>query len=529
MSLRLKFGILLGVIALAVTLAVGASWWAFATMQSEISQPFRGMSMVLTSLGRVKEQIEVMRHPSPSLADGESAFALARLAAADFAEAELARAAMDDEDASEWMLRAGRTALDNLRNHLGDATREVRIAAHSARDLNAAEVARLSDVRELIERLEGKLVGETARSLDFSDFLRTRLLFILLCAVAIVLLAATLGIVLMRRWVLMPVAQLRIAAARIAEGEFTHRIPVPAGALQSDELARLSREVNHMAGMIKTMQDDLVERERLVAVGEMVRRIAHNLRNPLGGIRGLAELTRGELRTGHAVAPSVVTEIRENQDRIITSVDRFEQWLNELLSVTRPTEVVPVPTEIAPWLQGLVAAHQPLARTRGVDLTVSIDDGLKAAEIDARHLEHAVAAILCNAIDAAGSPEARKTCPSPLVRIDACRVGTADAPASGSAWCIAITDTGVGINPDMREKIFRPYFTTKRDGNGIGLAIAQQVVKAHAGRIVVSSPPSAHNGPGNTPGGVVLGTSATGTCFTIELPMNRPVLASESE
>jgi len=94
------------------------------------------------------------------------------------------------------------------------------------------------------------------------------------------------------------------------------------------QLAQLASEVNHMAHMVKTLQDERVESERLAAVGSMVRRIAHNIRNPLAGIRGLAEITRNELAQDE--------ELRENQTRIVAAVDRFERWLKQLLDATRP-------------------------------------------------------------------------------------------------------------------------------------------------------------------------------------------------
>ncbi|MBY0311654.1 MAG: HAMP domain-containing histidine kinase [Phycisphaerales bacterium] len=530
MSLRFKFGILLGVIALAVALAVSASWWAFSTVQSEIHGPFRGMTLVLASLGRVKENVEIMRHEAspqdPGLGQPRSA---ALAAASEAGEAELARVAGDADVVQEWTLRAGRTALTNLRQRLSEATKGVREAARVHRPLSERELQELGEVHELIERLESKIVAETTRALDFSDALRGRLLFVLGCALAIVILTAALGIALVRRWVLAPVAQLRVAAASIARGEFSYRIPVLDRAPRADELAQLSNEVNQMAGMIKTMQDDRVDRERLAAVGEMVRRLAHNLRNPLGGIRGLAELSRSELRPGEPVAMNAVGELRENQDRIISSVDRFESWLNDLMNVTRPAEVHPQSTDLGKWLRGLVAAHEPVAQTRGVFLKLTIEEGLGMASIDARHMEHAVSAILSNAIDAAGNPDARKVCPAPIVRVEAYRVEETEMGRGAGLWRISITDTGLGVPIELKERIFQPYFTTKRDGNGIGLAIAQQVVKAHFGRIHVDSPPSAANGVRNTPEGAVLGASAGGTRFTIELPVNRPALADEPE
>jgi len=97
----------------------------------------------------------------------------------------------------------------------------------------------------------------------------------------------------------------------------------------------------------------------------MVRRLAHNLRNPLAGIRSLAELTRADLPPD---SPAI-----ENQERIVTTVDRFERWLSELLSATTPLRVAPAPSPVASWLRAVAEPLRPLANERGVDLQVRVE------------------------------------------------------------------------------------------------------------------------------------------------------------
>src|SRR5262249_50007142 len=161
------------------------------------------------------------------------------------------------------------------------------------------------------------------------------------------------------------------------------------------------------------------------------------------------------------------------------------KWLTDLLTATRPMSLQPEITHVTPWLIGLVDAHRPLAQTLGVDLRLSAD-GPGDACFDARHMEHAVSAILSNAIQAASSPAAGgQVHPSVEVQV---RAEAAQPREDGQSWSINVQDTGPGVPPQLREAIFRPYFTTKPDGNGIGLAVALQVVKAHGGRIDVESP-----------------------------------------
>lgn len=550
MSLRLKFGVMLALLALAVILALGGAWRLFVTMQREVREPFRSMSVILDALGDAKEAIEAQGaivgalddsaprpggvrafHEPPSRpvrpADLDAFRARARAVAATFPTP-------GDEAEDEWRLRTGTTALRVLRErgarasalgetYLADALAAPAPTAGAAPDApllarRAEAGAALYEVHNLIERMERRIVQDTQGALRFSDTARTGLIVTFSLAAAVVVLAAALGTALVRRWVLQRVDALRTATARLAAGEFTHRVPLPAGAERSaDELVRLSAEVNHMAAMVKAMQDDRVERERLAAVGEMVRRIAHNLRNPLAGIRGLAELTRSELAAG---APP--EDLRENQDRIITSVDRFERWLTDLLTATRPTTLQPETTRVAPWLAGLVQAHAPQAQAKGVDLSLDLAGAPDAAPFDARHLEHAVSAILSNAIEATSEPRLRTPgADPPFVRVA--------ATASGSPeprWCITITDNGPGVPQDLRERIFQPYFTTKRDGSGIGLAVALQVVKAHRGQLALQSPLTPQP---PTPGQKTPGAGRLGARFTISLPLDWPQLAGDGQ
>lgn len=526
MSLRTKFSVLLGVLGLAVLASLIAAWWSLEVVQAEVRVPVRSMSGALAALGHAKRSIEdganVLNEgtgsslgvhdrvdvpetappPTPALI----AACRDHLGLAATALAELSR----DEFAPT---RAGKTALPNLMARLDEASTLIGAPGFgTASDDRRRAIATLFSLHELIERMEARIVEDTQSVLMYGTELRSRLLLVLGLSLAITVLAIALGMSLIRRWVLRPVQALRTAAARIAAGDFTHRVPLPARLDARDELFLLSSEVNHMAGMVKAMQDERVDRERLAAIGEMVRRLAHNLRNPLGGIRGLAELSRSEVGPLGPVA----ADIHENQSRIIATVDRFEHWLTDLLTATRPTTVQPEPTPIAPWLEGLVEAHRAAAETRGIGLILDISQCPEVATFDPRHLEHALSALISNAIDAAASaPEGAAA--SRLVRVES-RVTRRE---SGAMWELRVSDSGLGVPPDLREKIFSPYFTTKRDGSGIGLALALQVIAAHGGQIEVVSPAGASGGP------LAGGSSDKGACFIVRIPLNQSLGESE--
>jgi signal transduction histidine kinase len=489
MSLRTKFAVLLGLLAVAVCLAIGSSWWAMTTMRREVRQPLEDMLGLLAHLSRARQSAgELAAAPDPTAARA----ALGQL-----------NASLNAAAASPWAAtRPASAAMANLRQRVNDAAA---LAAPGGDPADRAALALAAlQARGLLERMEARLVADTQAALGFSADLERRLTLVLALCLLIGVLSVLLGLSLVRRWVLAPVAALRVAAERLGTGDFAHRVLAPPGTSRRDELVRLGDEINAMAALIKTMQDQRVDRERLAAVGEMVRRLAHNLRNPLGGIRSLAELTRSDLR---AIGPGA-DDLTENQDRIIAAVDRFEAWLNELLSVTRPMQVLPSPTPVPLFLQGLVDAHLPQARSRGVDLTLDLTRAPDQATFDPRHLQHALSAVLSNAIEAASTPGLTRQ-DTPAVRLSA----TADA----ARWLLTITDNGPGIPPDIQPQIFRPYFTTKRDGNGIGLAITQQVILAHSGHIHVQSPLKSAQ-----PGSMTGHPGTPGTCFQIVLPVNGP-------
>jgi signal transduction histidine kinase len=274
------------------------------------------------------------------------------------------------------------------------------------------------------------------------------------------------GLMLVRRWVLLPVADLRSAAHEISQGNFDHRI----APRSQDELGQLAGEVNDMSATIVAMQAKLVAQERQAAEGELFQRVAHNIRNPLAGIRGLAEAAN------RAEAPA--GEIDEYHRRIIVSVDRLEKWLRDVQQSVAPMSINPQPTDMRELIDNVRHVLAPMAERSGVGIVVSIDPATRYVLVDALHFEQAMVALMTNAVQASRSGQ--------TVRV---RVGPAgDTP---DQWCVTVEDDGVGISQDLRTKVFLPHFTTRRDGNGIGLAMAAKVVHTHGGRITLESAPGA--------------------------------------
>ncbi len=255
---------------------------------------------------------------------------------------------------------------------------------------------------------------------------------------------------------------------------------------------------------IETDLEATLARERLAAVGAMAAAIAHEMRNPLAGIR----LSASMLKRRMGPAPGEAGLL----DEIIVEVRKLEETVNRCLTYLRPmtlaAEAVDVNRIVREALALCEASHacalgEEAARRpggRAVRVELRLADGLPPVTGDPNRLREAVANLITNAIEAMresggtltlttgllpGGPPA-----APGVRVAAAD-GVSGAPCAGGAPVVAVTvaDTGPGIEPDILDKIFYPFFTTKADGSGVGLATVQKIVTGHGGRIEVASEP----------------------------------------
>ena len=522
MSLRRKFLVLIALLAVTVSVNAAAAVWAIVHYQQAIAQPLSSVQLVLENFQIVKRSLGEQHNMLARLATGVPTAAIGPDAApAHEGPPDLdsiralqrrlhqqadTRLAFLEHEVPAYKLFAGIGTTANIRSRMDHAHATIDAwfeslppeSPASALDQPSPQLKNaLTDLfllHELIELTEGRILESARVTMDFGALVKRSVVLIISISMLAVVTSGFLAFRLITRWVLVPVAQLRTAAARIGAGDFEHRVPV----LGSDEIAMLSAEVNHMASMVKALHAERLERERLAAIGQMVRRISHNLRNPLAGIRSLAELSRNEL------PPQ--SETRELQERILVTVDRFESWLQQLLNVTKPLALAPRPVELQPWLDGIVEALAPAAQAQSVTLRAEISRAPHTVEIDADHLEQALTALIVNAIEAS---------PSHGEVVLACENGH-----DGQTWQVSVSDQGPGVPKELHQDIFRPYFTTKPKGNGIGLATVRQVVDQHGGQIAVHTP--SEHGNSQPP--------AAGSVFVLTLPrVSHATLASTGQ
>ncbi len=240
---------------------------------------------------------------------------------------------------------------------------------------------------------------------------------------------------------------------------------------RNDEIGELGRNFNHMMRQLREGREEL-ERlhqtqmsraEHLATLGEMATGLAHEIRNPLAGIAGVIEIIGRDL-PATSPARAVVKEVRLE----IAQIDRI---LTDLLETARPHPPRIHSSDLNTTVEHAVmlARQQVLSQPIKIELQQAPD--LPEVEHDSDQIHQVLLNLLLNAIQAIEGPG--------TVRVE---IGSRHACAS-----VVVSDTGCGIPAQHLSDIFRPFYTTKGDGTGLGLSLAHRIVEEHHGRIEVSS------------------------------------------
>jgi len=208
----------------------------------------------------------------------------------------------------------------------------------------------------------------------------------------------------------------------------------------------------------------LSEMERLATVGQMTATIAHEIRNPLTALRGAVELMRQEEPLPESI--SLYVEVIQQEAQRLTEI------AEEFLEFAKPFHLQRRPTPIKPLLQRVLMVQEPYLKAAGVKATLETPDTLEA-DIDAGRIEQAIRNLIQNAVHA--MPEGGQL--------------TLRAVDAGDWVAISVQDTGEGVPPEIREKIFTPFYTTRTRGTGLGLSIVKKIVEGHNGRTTLECPP----------------------------------------
>ena len=225
---------------------------------------------------------------------------------------------------------------------------------------------------------------------------------------------------------------------------------------------------------IKALQESQRPAERLTAFGVLAAAMAHEIKNPLLGIRGAAQLLREELTTDDA---------REYTDVIIREADRLNVLMEEMLDFARPHPLTRTRVNVHEVLDGVIALERPSCTVHGVQIRQHYDPSLPDLWADRNHLTQTFLNLIRNAWEA--MPHGGALTLTTRRSSEPVRLG----PGGGPMLVVELADEGVGISPEVQRKLFTPFFTTKAKGSGLGLAIAHRIIEEHGGRFIIKSLP----------------------------------------
>ncbi len=287
-----------------------------------------------------------------------------------------------------------------------------------------------------------------------------------------------------------PVAKLLAATRKIKSGKLEYRIEEKL----KDEFGELAESFNEMAVSLKNQCNQLQATERLVVVGELAAGMAHEIKNPMAGIKVAMEVLYREA--------SLDQEDKEVLSRVINEIDRITALLKGLLNYARPPKPEMVSLDVNQLLELTIkSARYALQNQKNkgkesdkqVQFVRDFNPDLPHIIADPGQLQQIFLNLILNAIDAISSITDRQG----VITLQTKRT-------SDDLVQISITDNGKGIESSSLEKIFNPFFTTKPQGTGLGLAITKRLIEQHhGGRIVVANNPE-----------------GKGVTFTISLPVH---------
>ena len=277
-----------------------------------------------------------------------------------------------------------------------------------------------------------------------------------------------------------PIENLAQAARDVSAGNWDTKVPVRS----QDELGALAESFNRMTQQLSEQRDRLVQSERVAAWRELARRLAHELKNPLFPL----QITVENLVRAREADPAVFDEVfRESTATLLAEVANLKAIIGRFSDFSRMPQPQLQKVDVNEIVRRVLSLHGAQFQAEGrprIEVKFEPDESVGTIEVDPELLHRALSNLLLNAMDA--MPEGGRL-----------SVRTGSLP---DRVRIEVSDTGSGLTQEECERLFTPYYTTKRHGTGLGLAIVQSVVSDHHGSISVDSEPG------------------KGTTFRIDLP-----------
>ena len=308
-------------------------------------------------------------------------------------------------------------------------------------------------------------------------FLQAIALFFGLFSFPLFLLAILVSVLLSEE-ITRPIINLEEATRRVAEGDYSFRILTRS----NDDLGLLVRSFYSMVTELERSRRKILQTEKVAAWQEIAQRLAHEIKNPLTPIKLSAQRVLKKYRSGAEDFEPVFEAAIQS---IVTEVDGLNTLLSEFRNFSRLPDPVPETVQLKSLVAQVVSTYSTWPEL--VIHSAHLDESI-TLHVDYGQIKQVLANLFTNATEAMnGTGEI-------FVRADLVKKGN-------SLYCrIQVQDTGPGIDGDFHDKVFNPYFTTKKQGTGLGLSIVERIVFDHRGQIWFETQPG------------------TGTTFFIDLP-----------
>jgi signal transduction histidine kinase len=348
------------------------------------------------------------------------------------------------------------------------ATREALAATDAAPILRHAQCGAPCDIayRRVAARPQ-TVVAVVASTAELMAATRAVTRTILVAASASLLVMVIVSQLVARR-ITAPLDELGRFARDVSTGDPGRRV-----AAGDDEVGRLGAAFNDMLGRLEQSQSALVRSEKLAVAGLVAARVAHDIRNPLSSIKMQTQLLRAALRPGAAGRHDVELQSGDMLDAVLRDISQVETVITDLLEVARPGVLNTQPVQLDSIVREVLQQLAPQLAHRRIHVDLRLDEGLPPVLLDADRFRQALFNVVNNAADAM---------PTGGTLLVATRRVEGDA-----AIALDVCDDGTGIAPDMLERVFDPFVSTKRDGVGLGLVNARAVVESHGGRIELAA------------------------------------------
>jgi signal transduction histidine kinase len=339
--------------------------------------------------------------------------------------------------------------------------------------IEAALFAELDETREL---------AETARDMDRArgELRRSVLLVFAGMVLIAALLAALIGHLMARRTVAR-LARLAEAHRRVATGDLSARVEPSGG---RDEVAALGHGFNVMVEEVRQGRDRIVYLEKISGWQDVARRLAHEIKNPLTPIQLAFQQLEARWRATPGGDEKFGRLLGDAGEIVRQEVATLQRLVEEFSAFARLPDVAPVPADLCAFVTDFVRTSPQLAER--AEVTITLAAGGVPVALDAALMRRVLVNLAENAVQAAGPSRAR------------IHLGVARARDRA---VLTVADEGPGVEPELRPRVFDPYFTTKGEGTGLGLAIVKKIVLQHGGEVEL----------GERPGG--------GASFAIWLPL----------